>query len=148
MKNLPDMWGSALKTVHSLRSLDMYDLGETLQNYNLASSNPFNLFPPFKSKILDEGSFGCLRKCVSSSNLVTYSVTEVGALVNGNQVVTMNGNYLQINDDCRYTLVADFKNRTFSVAANIQNGKTASIAVMSGSQVIEILPDGQQVGRR
>lgn len=66
-------------------------------------------------------------------------------LVNGNQVVTMNGNYLQINSDCGYTLAEDFENRTFAVVANIQNGKTASIAISSGPHVIEILPDPQQV---
>jgi hypothetical protein len=65
--------------------------------------------------------------------------------MNGNQVVTMNGNYLQINDDCRYMLAADFENQTFNVAANIQNGKMASIVVSSGTQMIEVLPEGQQV---
>lgn len=68
--------------------------------------------------------------------------------MNGNHVVTMSGNYIQINDDCRYMLASDFENQTFNVIANIQNRKMASIAVSSGPQVIEILPDGQQVNNK
>lgn len=75
------------------------------------------------------------------NKLIFYDDVEVGAIINGNEIITLNNNYYTIDSNCEYLLAADVENNNFTVTGIIANGQMERVAITSNSQTIEIYPD-------
>lgn len=65
----------------------------------------------------------------------------MGAIVDGQHVITLGGNYYHINGDCKYLLAGDFKNFNFTIVGDIRNGQLNSLQISSNLQSVEIFRD-------
>uniref|UniRef100_W4VRP6 Putative apolipophorin n=1 Tax=Corethrella appendiculata TaxID=1370023 RepID=W4VRP6_9DIPT len=115
LKRIPYVTSIKFSPFNYLRNEKLFSLRDFFTLYRPYGWNVFALLPPFTLR---------------------------GHVADGSHIFTFDHKHLTFPGSCAYILAQDFVNGNFSIVANLENGKLASVTLVDKEDTVELFKDG------